>query len=229
MKQVDSRILEAINREKDRVPWRQKKGQRWLKRLLDFLVAVMLLIVLWPIIVTVVVLVKVTSPGPVLFKQARVGLYGVPYYMVKFRSMKALAADGSAGVAGEVTTTDSRLTPIGAFIRAWRLDELPQLFQVLSGQMSLVGPRPDIFDNLSNYTPEQLVRFTMPPGCTAWTFTRGAFANDWGTRQDINVEYVRQWSLWLDIKILVGSFFVLVLQRGTNPEAKHIPAQPAEK
>lgn len=214
----ESRIAQSLHGRTATIPWRQKRGQRWLKRLLDLAVALALLLLLWPVMLVVALLVRLTSPGPILFKQARIGLDGRAFHMVKFRSMESLLADGSAGVGGEVTARDARLTPIGGRLRAWRLDELPQLLQVLSGQMSLVGPRPDIWHNLDQYTPEQMLRFAMPPGCTAWTFTRGAFANDWATRQNINVEYVQQWSLWLDIKILVGSLFVLLSQRDANPE-----------
>ncbi|GIK56055.1 MAG: sugar transferase [Chloroflexi bacterium] len=214
----ESRIAQSLHGRTATIPWRQKRGQRWLKRLLDLAVALGLLFLLWPVMLVVALLVRLTSPGPILFKQARIGLDGRAFQMVKFRSMEVLLADGSAGVGGEVTTRDARLTPIGGRLRAWRLDELPQLLQVLSGQMSLVGPRPDIWQNLGQYTSEQMLRFAMPPGCTAWTFTRGAFANDWATRQNINVEYVQQWSLWLDMKILVGSLFVLLSQKDANPD-----------
>jgi lipopolysaccharide/colanic/teichoic acid biosynthesis glycosyltransferase len=206
-----------INSSQGEIPWRQKTTQRGLKRLADLVIALALLLVLWPVMVIVAILVRLTSPGPVLLRQTRLGLDAVPYNMLKFRSMVADTPDGMARGSGEVSSQDQRLTPIGAFLRASRFDELPQLFQVLAGQMSLVGPRPDIPANLPEYSPEQLLRFAMPPGCTAWTFTRGAFANDWSTRQSINVEYVRQWSVWLDIKILAGSFFVLLLQKNANP------------
>lgn len=202
------------------IPWKRKASQRLAKRIFDIIIATLMLFLLLPLMIILVVLVRVTSTGPIFFRQTRIGLDGKPFTMVKFRTMHALYADGSAGIQGEVTTQDSRLTPIGAFLRSWRLDELPQLIHVVSGHMSLVGPRPDIPENVPLYTQEQILRFAMPPGCTAWTFTRGAFANDWGTRQDINVEYVQQWSFWLDIKIIVGSLIVLLMQRNVNPETR---------
>jgi lipopolysaccharide/colanic/teichoic acid biosynthesis glycosyltransferase len=211
------RILEAIAVDEGQIPWRQQRAQRFLKRVFDIVVAFVLTILLLPLAVIVGILVRVTSTGPVLLAQTRIGLDGVSFRMCKFRSMRAELPDGSARGSGEVTQSDSRLTPIGGWIRAWRFDELPQLIHVLSGRMSLVGPRPDIPENLALYSLEQLLRFSMPPGCTAWTFTRGMFANDWSVRQDINVEYVKNWSLGLDLEILVGSLFVLLSQKNTTP------------
>ena len=213
--EIESRIGSMAQAES--LPWLRRGVQRALKRLIDLLVAGSMLLAIIPVLLITALLVRVTSRGPVLLRQTRLGLNGRPYAMLKFRSMVAANPDGSAGYQGEVTAQDARLTPIGGFIRAWRIDELPQLLHVLKGEMSLVGPRPDIPDNLPLYSDSQLLRFAMPPGCTAWTFTRGAFNNDWNTRQDINVEYVRQWSLWLDIKIIAGSLLVLLRQEEANP------------
>jgi sugar transferase EpsL len=216
--EAKTQLARVAAAERNRIPWRNQPIQSGLKRAFDLLVAAVLLTMLSPVILITALLVRLTSPGPVLLAQMRIGLDGVPFRMLKFRSMVADNPAGFAQGSGEVTGSDPRLTPIGRFIRAWRVDELPQLFHVLSGTMSLVGPRPDLPTNLGMYTPEQMVRFTMPPGCTAWTFTRGAFDNDWIERQNINVEYVRQWSFWLDVKILVGSLFVLIAQKSTTPE-----------
>ncbi len=136
--------------------------------------------------------------------------------------MRVERPDGSVAARGEVVRSDPRLTPIGAALRDWRLDELPQLLHVVLGQMSLVGPRPDIEANLSAYSEEQLVRFGMPPGCTAWTFTRGAFANDWAVRQGINVDYVYHWRLMLDLQILFGTVRVLLVQQDTAPKVAEV-------
>ena len=182
-----------------------------------------------PLMVAVAGAVRVTSPGPVLLKQQRVGLDGELFTMWKFRSMRADNADGQAQGRGEVTRADPRLTPIGAKLRDWRLDELPQLFHVVSGKMSLVGPRPDLPSNLPAYQDEHLVRFAMPPGCTAWTLTRGLFENDWARRQAINAEYVEQWSFWLDVKILAGTVGVMLRQQATAPAVGEIPGEPGAK
>lgn len=216
--ELQQRIRQLIERERARLPWHTRPLSRWGKRALDLAGSLFLLTLLAPVLLLTALAVRLTSPGPVLLRQNRLGLGGEAYGMLKFRSMQALNADGSAGFAGEVTASDARLTPIGAFIRAWRLDELPQLLHVFTGTMSFVGPRPDIVENAPLYSEIQLLRFAMPPGCTAWTFTRGGFRNDWATRQDINVDYVQQWSLWLDVRIVFGSLFVLLRQEEANPE-----------
>lgn len=217
------RIKKTIAEKGNGLPWRRRRLARMVKRALDLLVAAPATVAAAPVMVAVGAAVRVTSPGPLFFRQQRLGLDGDLFWMWKFRTMEALP-EGASHRASEVTRHDARLTPIGAFLRDWRLDELPQLLQVLSGQMSLVGPRPDIPANLPAYTDAQLLRFAMPPGCTAWTFTRGAFENDWTTRQQINVEYVETWSLLLDIKVLLGTLHVLAFQRATSPTVAEAPS-----
>lgn len=220
---LQQRYQRLIAQEGGALPWRRRRGARLLKRGIDLFGALLLLIPAAPLMLLTALAVRLTSPGPILLRQTRLGLDAQSYAMLKFRSMQALRADGSAGIGGEVTATDARLTPIGAFIRAWRIDELPQLLHVLTGTMSFVGPRPDVLENAGLYSERQLLRFAMPPGCTAWTFTRGGFLNDWATRQNINVEYVGQWSLWLDVQIVFGSALVLVRQQEANPSAVQHP------
>jgi lipopolysaccharide/colanic/teichoic acid biosynthesis glycosyltransferase len=217
-----SRIALALAGRTADLPWRRNKLERWSKRALDLAIATPATIAALPVMAGVAALVRATSEGPILFRQERIGLDGKLFTLWKFRTMVATTIEHRAS---EVTSNDSRLTPIGALLRETRLDELPQLFQVLIGQMSLVGPRPDIPANLPAYTDDGLIRFAMPPGCTAWTFTRGAFDNDWSTRQKINVEYVHQWALWLDIKILIGTGFVLLRRRATMPVSAEAPSQ----
>lgn len=216
------RIKREIAEQGDVLPWRKRRAARIAKRALDLLIAAPAMVAAVPVMVVVGAAVRVTSPGPIFFRQERLGLDGNTFELWKFRTMEALP-NGSSHRPSEVTRHDARLTSIGAFLRDWRLDELPQLLQVLTGQMSLVGPRPDILANLPAYADAQLLRFAMPPGCTAWTFTRGAFDNDWATRQQINVEYVENWSLLLDIKVLLGTLRVLALQRATAPGAAEAP------
>lgn len=218
-KQSSSRIIESARNISVNIPWECDSSQRTAKRVFDLLVSSILLLMTFPLILVVACLVKLTSPGPVFFVQERLGLHGWPFRMYKFRTMTDGKADGSAHELMEVTKTDPRLTSIGAFLRASRLDELPQLLHVVIGEMSLVGPRPDVPQNEERYTEEQLLRFRMPQGCTTWGVVRGGLANDWSTRQDINAEYVRDWSFLLDLKIIVQTFFVLVLQKGTNPDS----------
>ena len=159
-----ARIRAAVAANVDRLPWRRPGVARRAKRAVDLIVGTVAAGVALPLMVAVAGAVRVTSPGPVLLKQQRVGLDGELFTMWKFRSMRADNADGQAQGRGEVTRADPRLTPIGAKLRDWRLDELPQLFHVVSGKMSLVGPRPDLPSNLPAYHDEHLVRFATPPG-----------------------------------------------------------------
>lgn len=211
------RIERAIALQGDSLPWRKSPVKRLLKRAVDVAIAAPATLVALPIMGAVAGLVRATSPGPVLFGQDRLGLDGKPFKMWKFRTMRADNADGSAKGSGEVSRTDNRLTPVGAMLRDWRLDELPQLLHVLAGQMSLVGPRPDLASNLPVYRDEDLVRFAMPPGCTTMAFTTGAFANEFQARQAINAEYVRRWSVLLDLKIIARTALVLLRQENTAP------------
>src|SRR5688572_23762420 len=119
----DEQLWRVIAAEQERIPWRRKRGQRYLKRAFDLIAGASLLILLSPCILLTAVLVRITSPGPVLMVQTRVGLDGAPFRMFKFRSMRAEMADGFVSALSEVTGTDPRLTPIGKWLRAWRLDE----------------------------------------------------------------------------------------------------------
>jgi lipopolysaccharide/colanic/teichoic acid biosynthesis glycosyltransferase len=222
------RIRDVIRVNETGLPWRRPGLGRRAKRAIDLVGGTAAAIVALPIMAAVGIGVAATSRGPVVLKQERVGLDGRAFTMWKFRSMRADYPDGQARGRGEVVRTDPRLTPIGRFLRDWRLDELPQLFQVIRGQMSLIGPRPDLPANLPAYADDELLRFAMPPGCTAWTFTRGLFENDWRTRQLIHVEYVRQWSLWLDLKILAGTAWVLLRQQATSPTTAETPRSESE-
>ncbi|HTR55142.1 MAG TPA: sugar transferase [Kofleriaceae bacterium] len=213
-----TRISAAIATFASQLPWRTSALARRAKRAIDLVIAIPASLAAVPVAGTVALLVRATSKGPVLLRQTRVGLDGQLFTMWKFRTMLAHDSTGFAAGRSEVTREDPRLTPIGRVLRDWRLDELPQLAHVLAGQMSLVGPRPDLPENVPHYAEEHLIRFAMPPGCTAWTFTRGAFANDWSTRQAINAEYVKAWSWTLDLRVLLGTVGVLLAQRNTSPD-----------
>jgi len=207
------RLKQLLSREAGQIPWQAHSFQRTAKRVLDIILSSFLLVATGPLFLLLSVLVKITSPGPVLFWQTRLGLGGEPFEMMKFRTMTA----GKKHAVDDVGAHDPRLTPIGGFLRASRLDELPQLWHVFTGRLSLVGPRPDVPQNLSLYTEEQLIRFAMPQGCTTWGVVRGGLANDWEVRQDINVEYVWQWSFWLDCRILLRTPLMVLMQKGMVP------------
>jgi lipopolysaccharide/colanic/teichoic acid biosynthesis glycosyltransferase len=190
-------------------------GWRYLvKRLIDISVALLLLVLLAPLLLVLFVWVRLDSPGPAIFKQVRVGLRGRQFTVLKFRSM-CLDADSSAHrefLASQMTEgarlthykvqQDDRVTRCGRFIRQLSLDELPQLFNVLRGQMSLVGPRPDVPYSLEQYEPRHYRRFDAVPGLTGLWQVSGRSTLSFREMLDLDIEYVERWSLLLDVKLL---------------------------
>lgn len=175
------------------------------KRVLDVTLALLGLIVLSPVLAAVALAVRVTMGRPVLFRQVRPGLHGRPFALVKFRTMKdALAADGAP------LPDARRLTPLGGFLRRTSLDELPELWNVLRGDMSLVGPRPLLMEYVPLYTPEQARRHEVRPGITGWAQVHGRNRSDWSERFRHDVWYVDHRTLWLDLKILVRTVLTVL-------------------
>lgn len=168
-----------------------------MKRLFDFVMAALGLLVLALPLLFVIWQVRRKLGSPVFFRQIRPGLHGRPFQMVKFRTMTdACTADG------QLLPDVERLTAFGRFLRASSLDELPELWNVLKGDMSLVGPRPLLMDYLPLYSPEQLRRHDVRPGITGWAQINGRNALSWDEKFKLDVWYVDNRSLWLDIKIL---------------------------
>jgi lipopolysaccharide/colanic/teichoic acid biosynthesis glycosyltransferase len=184
-----------------------------VKRLVDAAVAAGALVVLSPLLLAVAVLVRVRLGEPVLFRQRRPGLHGRPFVMVKFRTMReARDARGAALPDAE------RLTPLGRFLRASSLDELPELWNVLRGDMSLVGPRPLLMEYLPLYTPEQARRHEVRPGITGWAQVNGRNAISWEEKFALDVWYVDNRSLALDARILVATLARVFRREGiTQP------------
>lgn len=178
-----------------------------VKRFLDFTIALMGLLVLWPVLLIVAVIIKLTSPGPVIFKQKRIGLDGKVFEIYKFRSMVVGAESQGSGVySGK---GDARVTGIGKIIRATSIDELPQFINILKGEMSFVGPRPPLTYHpwdYSEYSEFQLRMFEVRPGITGWAQINGRKDVEWNKRIELNVWYVDNMSLWLDIKIIITTF-----------------------
>jgi sugar transferase EpsL len=149
--------------------------------------------------------------SPVFFKQQRPGLHGKPFYMFKFRTMTN-ACDGD----GCLLPDCDRLTPLGRFLRSTSLDELPELFNVLKGDMSLVGPRPLLMQYLDRYTPEQYRRHEVRPGVTGWAQVNGRNALSWEEKFEMDVWYVENRSFWLDLKILWMTLLKVVRREGIS-------------
>lgn len=184
---------------------------RYGKRLFDLALAVPGLVALLPVLALVALLVRVRLGGPVLFRQVRPGLHGEPFTIYKFRTMTdARDADGNPLPDGE------RLTKFGKFLRASSLDELPELWNVIRGDMSLVGPRPLLMQYLERYTQEQARRNEVLPGITGWAQVNGRNAVSWEERFELDVWYVDQHTLWLDIRTLVKTLVKVFRREGIS-------------
>lgn len=186
-----------------------------VKRLIDFFLSGFLLVLLFPILVLVYVLVLATIGSPVLFVQIRPGLHGCPFYMLKFRTMLQ-----ETDVSGQLLPDASRLTRFGAFLRSTSLDELPELWNVLKGDMSLVGPRPLLMEYLPLYSPEQARRHEVRPGVTGWAQVNGRNALSWDEKFKLDVWYVDNQSLWLDIKILFLTVKKVLVREGISADGE---------
>lgn len=168
-----------------------------VKRLFDLFVSLLALMALWPVILLVGLLIRFKLGSPILFKQPRPGLHGKPFNMLKFRSML-----DAADKYGNPLPDEQRLTRFGRVLRSTSLDELPGLINVLKGEMSLVGPRPLLVEYLPLYSPEQARRHEVRPGITGWAQVNGRNAISWEDKFTLDVWYVDNRSVWLDIKIL---------------------------
>lgn len=169
-----------------------------IKRMTDIAVVATLLIVILPLLMLIAVAVRVSSPGPALFKQTRVGLHGHPFVLLKFRSMIRSTDLGD----GSLAATDARITPVGRFLRRWSLDELPQLLNVLRGEMSLVGPRPTMPDQVLMYDVREFGRLSMRPGITGLAQVSGRNSITWTERIELDLCYVANVSATLDLRII---------------------------
>ena len=175
-----------------------------LKRVCDLVFAICLLLILSPLMILAALAVKLTSRGPVLFRQWRLGLAGKPFVIYKFRSMVVGAEEQGSGVYS--FADDVRVTPIGRFLRKTSIDELPQLFNILRGEMSFIGPRPPLTYHpwpLGEYSPEQLRRFTVRPGITGWAQVNGRKGLAWEDRLRFDIEYVERMNPTFDLKIFL--------------------------
>ena len=169
-----------------------------LKRILDVVIASTALVLLSPVYALVAYKVKKNLGSPVLFRQTRPGLYGQPFEMIKFRSMK-----DALDTAGNPLPDSERLTPFGKMLRATSLDEMPELWNVIKGDMSIVGPRPLLMEYLPLYNSEQAKRHEVRPGITGYAQVNGRNAISWEKKFELDTWYVNNQSLWLDFKIML--------------------------
>lgn len=186
-----------------------------IKRLFDLFIALALLILLSPLLFIVSRKIKTNLGSPVLFKQKRPGLHGEVFEMIKFRSMR-----DAVDVKGNVLPDSERLTPFGEKLRSSSLDELPGLWNVLKGELSLVGPRPLLVEYLPLYSDEQAKRHNVRPGITGWAQVNGRNAISWEQKFNLDVWYVNNQSFWLDIKILFLTIKKVFLKDGISADGE---------
>jgi sugar transferase EpsL len=182
-----------------------------LKRLLEFIFTICLIVILSPIYLIVSICVYLKLGKPVLFKQTRPGKDSKIFNMYKFRTMLNITDKD-----GKALSDAERLTKFGRFLRSASLDELPELINVIKGDMSLVGPRPLLNEYLELYTPEQKRRHDVRPGITGWAQVNGRNAISWEEKFKLDIWYVDNWSLWLDIKILFLTIYKVFKRDGIS-------------
>lgn len=187
-----------------------------LKRLIDIIISAIALVLLAPVFLIIAYKVKKNLGSPVLFRQVRPGLHGKPFEMMKFRTMK-----DSRNVSGELLPDTERLTPFGLMLRSTSLDELPELWNVLKGDMSLVGPRPLLMEYLPLYSEEQAKRHNVRPGITGYAQVNGRNAISWEDKFKLDVWYVENQSLCLDIKIILKTLKVVFFRQDINDTSGH--------
>lgn len=186
-----------------------------MKRLFDILVSFTALVILSPLIIVIFFAVRRKMGSPVFFCQQRPGLNGKPFTMIKFRTMRDVV-----DACGQPLTDGDRLTPFGRFLRATSLDELPELWNVLRGEMSLVGPRPLLMEYLPLYSLEQMRRHAVCPGITGWAQVNGRNAISWEDKFKLDIWYVDNQSFWLDIKILILTVKKVFLREGISADGQ---------
>ena len=191
-------------------------GRRPLTRALDLLVAGGLLAASSPFLLAAVVAIRVESRGPAFYKQRRVGKDGVPFELWKLRTMVPGAEEMGAGIY--VLEGDPRITRVGRLLRRLSLDELPNLINVIKGEMSMVGPRPTIQEQVDRYTDRQRRRLEVSPGITGWAQVNGRVSLPWPDRIELDIWYVENRTLWLDLKIIAKTARMLLTGHGLYSE-----------
>jgi len=185
--------------------------QMWFKKFFDHFVAAVILIILSPLMAGIALLIWAVMGRPVLFRQTRSGLHGRPFQIIKFRTMT-----NKQDSPGRELPDEARLTPVGRLLRATSLDELPELWNVLRGELSLVGPRPLLERYLERYSPEQARRHEVMPGITGWAQINGRNDLSWEDKFALDVWYVDHWSLGLDFRILMKTIWQVLKRDGIS-------------
>ena len=184
-----------------------------VKRMFDIILSIVALVVLFPILIMVSVLVYTMLSSPIFFTQDRVGKNGKIFKMIKFRTML-----NSKDKSGELLSDADRLTPLGSLLRSTSIDELPELINVIKGDMSLVGPRPLLVEYIEIYSERQFKRHDVIPGLSGWAQINGRNAITWNNKFDLDVWYVENWSILLDVKIVLLTIVKVFKRAGINQD-----------
>jgi sugar transferase EpsL len=186
-----------------------------LKRLIDIILSAGVLVLLGPLLICLAILIRFKIGSPVLFRQQRPGLGGKGFTIYKFRTMT-----DERDSAGQLLSDDKRLPTFGRFLRSTSLDELPELFNVLKGDMSIVGPRPLMMKYLNRYTPQQARRHEVKPGITGWAQINGRNTVTWDDKFKMDVWYVDNQNLWLDVKIIFKTICMVITRQGVTQDGR---------
>lgn len=192
-----------------------------MKRLVDLLVSIIGIVMMFPMMLLIGIVIHFKLGSPIFFKQKRPGLDGKPFYLYKFRSMS-----DEMDANGELLPDEERVTPLGLFLRKYSLDELPQLFNVLKGELSLVGPRPLLMDYLPLYTEEQARRHLVKPGITGWAQVNGRNSITWEEKFELDIWYVEHQTFLLDLKILWLTFMKVIQSKNVNLNERDFEGSP---
>jgi len=184
-----------------------------LKRAMDIIGAGIALLLFSPLLIVVAFLVLVTMGRPVLFRQTRPGLDQKPFEILKFRSMK-----NAYDAQGNPLSDEARLSKFGAILRGLSLDELPQIINILRGDMSIVGPRPLLYDFFPYYSPQEMRRHEVKPGVTGLAQINGRNNLNWDDRLKMDIEYVDRWNVWLDIQIIFKTIWTVLAREGVQTD-----------
>ncbi|MEH7249814.1 sugar transferase [Neobacillus niacini] len=182
-----------------------------MKRGIDLLGSSILILAFSPIMLIIAIIIRISMGSPILFKQTRPGLYEKPFYIYKFRTMNEIKDE-----SGNILPGGLRLTKVGIFLRKYSIDELPQLFNVFRGELSLVGPRPLLMEYLPLYTEEQARRHKVKPGITGWAQINGRNSIEWDEKFKLDIWYVNNQSLFLDLKILAITILRVLKRDGIS-------------
>lgn len=195
------------------------EGVPLIKRTLDVLFTIIGGLILLPFLLLIALAIWLSMGSPIIFRQKRPGLQGEPFEVYKFRTMSDVRDE-----KGQPLPDAERLTALGSFLRSVSLDELPELWNVLRGEMSLVGPRPLLMQYLKRYTSEQARRHEVLPGITGWAQINGRNALTWEDKFRFDIWYVDHWSIWLDLKILLITLWKVIKREGISQEG-HVTAE----